>query len=104
MKNCNCIVGNSSSGLLEAPTFKIPAVNIGRRQNSRFRGINVIDVEFNESKIISAINKAMSEEFRDYLDKNCINPYGDGQSSERILDCLVNTKVDEKWLVKMLTY
>ncbi len=104
LKNSKCIVGNSSSGLLEAPTFKVPAVNIGRRQNLRFRGINVIDVDFKVDDIIKAINKAMSADFRNYLIEKCENPYGDGHSSERILDLLMNTKVDEKWLVKKLTY
>ena len=104
LKDSECIVGNSSSGLLEAPTFKIPAVNIGRRQNLRFRGINVIDVEFNVEKIVAAINKAMSSEFKKLLDRDCVNPYGDGHSSEKILDLLMNTRVDEKWLTKKLTY
>lgn len=104
LKNAKCIAGNSSSGLLEAPTFKVPAVNIGRRQNLRFRGINVIDVEFDVDKIKVAIQKAMSDEFRNYLKENCVNPYGDGHSSERILELLMETKVDEKWLIKMLTY
>lgn len=104
LNNSTCIVGNSSSGLLEAPTFKKAAVNIGRRQNQRFRGINVIDVEFNRDSIVAAIKKAMSKEFTDYLEQNCVNPYGDGHSSERILDLLMNIKVDNKWLVKQLTY
>ena len=104
LKNSICIIGNSSSGLLEAPSFKIPAVNIGRRQNLRFRGINVIDCEFNEEDIDVAIKKAMSEEFKEYLQKECENPYGDGHSSERILELLINTKVDEKWIIKNLTY
>jgi GDP/UDP-N,N'-diacetylbacillosamine 2-epimerase (hydrolysing) len=104
LKNCRCIVGNSSSGLLEAPTFKIAAVNIGRRQKNRYRGINVLDVEFDEKQIIEAINRAMSDEFQKYLDLNCVNPYGDGHSSERILELLVNTNADEKWLIKNLTY
>lgn len=104
LKNCKCIVGNSSSGLLEAPTFKTPAVNIGRRQNMRFRGINVIDVDFDENAIISAINKALSEEFIQYLDEKCVNPYGDGKSSQRILKILMNTKVDDMLLIKKLTY
>lgn len=104
LKNSNCIVGNSSSGLLEAPTFKVPAVNIGRRQNLRFRGINVIDVEFDTKQVILAIKKAMSNEFKIYLEENCENPYGDGHSSERILELLMNIEVDEKWLVKKLTY
>lgn len=100
LKNAKCIVGNSSSGLLEAPTFKVPAVNIGRRQNMRFRGINVIDVPFEEEKVVNAIERAMSEEFRNLLQKECFNPYGDGHSSEKILDLLVNTKIDQKLLVK----
>lgn len=104
LKNCTCIVGNSSSGLLEAPTFKIPAVNIGRRQNLRFRGINVIDVDFDAEKIVKAIKKAVSQEFIQYLKENCINPYGDGHSSERILKQLLETKVDDRLLIKHLTY
>lgn len=104
LKNCKCIVGNSSSGLLEAPTFKVAAVNIGRRQNNRFRGINVIDVNWDKKEVLKAMDKAMSKEFNDYLQKECVNPYGDGHSSERILDLLMNTVVDENMLVKMLTY
>lgn len=104
LKNCECIVGNSSSGLLEAPTFNIPAVNIGRRQNLRYRGINVIDVEFDEDEIISAINKATSDEFKQYLENECINPYGDGHSAERVLKLLLEIKKDNKLLVKNLTY
>ncbi len=104
LKHCECIVGNSSSGLLEAPTFKIPAVNIGRRQNMRFRGLNVIDVPFDEERIVAAIKKAMSYDFKEYLIKECRNPYGDGHSSERILELLMNTSLDEKWIVKELTY
>lgn len=104
LKNSLCIVGNSSSGLLEAPTFKVPAVNIGRRQNMRFRGINVIDVPFEVDEVVAAIDKAMSDEFVAYLEKNCENPYGDGHSSERILEVLMNTKVDERLLTKKLTY
>ena len=104
LKNANCIVGNSSSGLLEAPTFNVPAVNIGRRQNMRFRGINVIDVPFEQEKVVEAISKAISNEFHSYLQRECSNPYGDGHSSERILDLLINTKIDQKLLVKKLTY
>ena len=104
LKNSLCIVGNSSSGLLEAPTFKVPAVNIGRRQNMRFRGINVIDVPFEVDEVVAAIDKAMSDEFVAYLEENCENPYGDGHSSERILELLMSTKVDEKLLTKKLTY
>lgn len=104
LKNSSCIVGNSSSGLLEAPTFKVPAVNIGRRQNMRFRGINVIDVSFEIDRIVEAVEKAMGQEFHEYLQKECVNPYGDGHSAERILEIMLNMKKNQQLLVKKLTY
>jgi len=104
LKQARCIVGNSSSGLLEAPTFEVPAVNIGRRQDRRVRGENVIDVpEFEVHAIREAIGRAVSTGFRDSL-RGCKNPYGDGCSSERILDLLQSTPKDDRLLVKQLTY
>lgn len=103
LKEALCIVGNSSSGLLEAPTFKTPSVNIGRRQDMRFRGKNVIDVPFDTEEIKKAIFKATSQEFKEYL-TDCENPYGDGHSSERILDLLTSTIPDSKWMTKKLMY
>jgi GDP/UDP-N,N'-diacetylbacillosamine 2-epimerase (hydrolysing) len=102
--NCKAIVGNSSSGLLEAPTFKVPAVNIGRRQMGRDQGINVINVDFEENKIFEAIQKALSKDFKDYVEAECVNPYGDGHSTERILELLSNTPIDNKLIVKDITY
>lgn len=104
LKYCKCIVGNSSSGLLEAPSFRTPAVNIGRRQDHRYRGNNVIDVSFSRDEIVNAVKKAISSEFGEFLRKNIDYPYGDGHSSEKILRLLMETKVDEKLLVKQLTY
>ena len=104
LKNCKCIVGNSSSGLLEAPTFKVPSVNIGRRQKDRFRGNNVIDVDFDTNDIIDGIKKAISYSFKEYLEVNCENPYGVGNSSQKILDILLETPIDSKLLIKSLTF
>lgn len=104
LKNTKCIVGNSSSGLLEAPTFKTSAVNIGRRQHMRVRGVNVIDVDYDYDQIVKGINKAISKKFRDFLNKKCINPYGDGKSAERIIEILLSTKIDENLLIKNITY
>lgn len=103
LKEALCIVGNSSSGLLEAPTFKTAAVNMGRRQDMRFRGKNVIDVPFEKGKIVDAIERATSPEFQASL-ADCENPYGDGHSSERILDLLLSVSADSRWMVKRLTY
>ena len=104
LKSAQIIVGNSSSGLLEAPTFQVPAINIGRRQKGREQGINVINVDFNKEEIIGAIQKGLSSDFRRNLEKNCQNPYGDGYSSQRILDLLSKTARDSKLLIKDITY
>ena len=66
LKHCACIVGNSSSGLLEAPTFEVPAVNLGRRQEMRLRGANVVDAPFETNCIVEAIETALSPAFRSF--------------------------------------
>jgi len=104
LKHASCIIGNSSSGLLEAPTFKTPAVNLGRRQDKRLRGENVIDAPFEKEAVSLAIQKALSKEFRERLGKNCHNPYGSGDSSEKIIDILLKTDITDKLLIKNLTY
>jgi GDP/UDP-N,N'-diacetylbacillosamine 2-epimerase (hydrolysing) len=104
LKHSKVLVGNSSSGLLEAPTFRTPAINLGRRQMGRDQGINVINSDFEVGKIVKALEKAMSQEFVSEVKNNCINPYGDGRSAERILDLLINTPVDNKLIVKDITY
>lgn len=104
LRSAACIVGNSSSGLLEAPTFKVPAVNLGRRQHQRLQGSNVINAPFEDDAIVAAIRRALSPEFRAALQRDCVNPYGDGHSSERIMRLLMETDISEKLLVKNLTY
>lgn len=103
LKHASAIVGNSSSGLLEAPTFGVPAVNIGRRQADRVAGANVLHVDFDQDAIRRAIESAISPAFRATL-RDCVNPYGDGRSSERILDILLKTPRDDRLLVKRVTY
>ena len=104
LKYASCIVGNSSSGIIEAPTFKVPCVNIGRRQHKRLKTKNVINIlAYNESKIVLAIRKALSKKFRLTLN-NLKNPYGDGKSSNKIVNCLLNTKIDKKLFYKEITY
>ena len=104
LSNAKCIVGNSSSGLLEAPSFKTPAINLGERQRGRLRACNVVDQEYLSDKIVASLNYVLNDsEFRNNL-KSCSNPYGDGYSSERILKILKSTRVDDKLLTKNLTY
>ncbi len=103
LRNTKVIIGNSSSGLLEAPTFNTPAVNIGRRQNDRVQGLNVINCEHDASKITKAIDKAISKNFKKMLNEKCKNPYGDGESSKKILDVIRNTEINNKLIMKDIT-
>lgn len=85
MKECSVLVGNSSSGIIEAPSFGLPVINIGTRQNGRQRGINVIETNYTREKIQSGIKMALFDtEFRKKV-KESANPYGDGKTSERIV-------------------
>lgn len=102
LRSCQAIVGNSSSGLLEAPTFKIPAVNIGRRQNDRVQAANVLNCDFDVEAVRACVSQACSQEFRNSI-QNISNPYGDGHSSERIVDILRKTQRDSVLLTKELT-
>ena len=104
LKYASCIVGNSSSGIIEAPTFKVPCVNVGRRQNKRLRAKNVIDImTYDKDKIAQAINKAISIKFKKSI-HNIKNPYGDGKSSNKIVEHLLNTKIDKDLFFKEITY
>jgi UDP-hydrolysing UDP-N-acetyl-D-glucosamine 2-epimerase len=93
------MVGNSSSGLLEAPSFHLPVVNVGSRQRGRVRAANVIDVEAERAAIAAAIQRATSTEFRQSLD-GLTNPYGDGHAAARIVEVLATTPLDERLLTK----
>ncbi|NMB82152.1 MAG: UDP-N-acetylglucosamine 2-epimerase (hydrolyzing), partial [Ignavibacteria bacterium] len=87
-RNVGALIGNSSSGIHETPTLKIPAINIGTRQQGRERAGNVIDVPYDKIKILEAINKALFDtDFRNYVG-NIKNPYGEGNSAERIVQIL----------------
>jgi len=93
------MVGNSSSGIIEAPSFCLPVVNIGRRQEGRIRARNVIDVGYSRGEIIEGIRRALSREFRESL-RGLENPYGDGYAGERIAHVLSSIPLDEKLLRK----
>jgi UDP-N-acetylglucosamine 2-epimerase (non-hydrolysing)/GDP/UDP-N,N'-diacetylbacillosamine 2-epimerase (hydrolysing) len=87
------LIGNSSSGIMEAASFALPVVNVGMRQQGRERAQNVIDVEPNADAILSAIASARGDDFREGL-RGMINPYGDGHASERIVDVLTKTPLE----------
>lgn len=104
MKNCDVIIGNSSSGILEAPYFKVPVVNVGDRQKGRLRSENIIDVSYETKDIIDGINKSLyDEEFK----HKCIsqdNIYGEGNTSFSIVSILKELDINKKLLSKKLSY
>ena len=97
----DAVVGNSSSGLIEAPSFKIGTINIGDRQKGRLKAKSIIDCDSLKSSILQAFEKLYSEEFESIL-INTNNPYGDGCASERIIKEL--KKVDLKNILKKSFY
>lgn len=93
------LIGNSSSGIIESSSFKLPVINIGTRQLGREKASNVIDVDYNQKEILKAIDYINSDEYQNQLN-NCINPYGDGNASERICDILKNIEITKDLLNK----
>ena len=99
LSHAELMVGNSSSGIIEAPAFELPVVNIGDRQRGRIRAQNVIDVVGCKENISGALNKAVSTEFKSGL-KGMRNPYGEGHSSESIVSRLKGISLDETLIKK----
>ena len=87
MEHAALMLGNSSSGIIEAASFKLPVVNIGSRQDGRIRNKNVIDTGDSIKDIQTGIQKALSRKFRSSLQK-IKNVYGDGRASQRIVSVL----------------
>lgn len=87
LKNVDVVIGNSSSGLVEAPSVPVPTVNMGDRQKGRLKATSVIDCQEKKEAIISAIKRAISPEFKKTL-CNTISPYGSGGTSIKIKEQL----------------
>ncbi len=98
LRQCELLIGNSSAGILEAGTLKIPVVNVGKRQVGRMHGDNVIFCGTDEKEIKIAIRESFSEK-RLKMVKNAINPYGDGTSSKKAIE-LIQTIDFKKLLYK----
>lgn len=102
LKHFSVMIGNSSSGLTEAPSFHLPVVNIGDRQRGRVRAKNIIDVPRDQDAIEKGIKRALSSRFRTSL-RGMRNPYDrfhDGRASERIKDVLRDVEVTGELLKK----
>jgi GDP/UDP-N,N'-diacetylbacillosamine 2-epimerase (hydrolysing) len=104
MKLARVMVGNSSSGTIDAPIFRLPVVNVGTRESVRENAGNKIFVTNDRKEITGAIKKALSDKkFLAHVEK-CKSPYGNGKAGEKIVKVLKKVKVDNKLLEKHLTY
>lgn len=83
MKYARCVVGNSSSGIIESPSLHVPTVNIGDRQKGRLRAGYVIDTPMEEGHLENAIRMALSDKGQQFAHA-AVNPYGDGHAAQRI--------------------
>lgn len=103
-KEAAVIVGNSSSAVIEAASFRTPVVTVGLRESDREKGKNVISVGYDRRSIKKAIEKSLYD--RKYLNslKNLKNPWGDGRASERIIKVIKNLSLGEKLINKRLDY
>lgn len=101
IRNTSALIGNSSMGILEAPFYKIPVINIGNRQKGRLNAGNVEFVQYDKNMIINHLEKACLD--KKYLEniKSLSNPFGSENSAKNIVDVFNNIDLnDPKWLIK----
>jgi len=104
LTHSSMLVGNSSSGIHETPTFNIPTINIGTRQSGRLRADNVVDVGYDRDEIERAIDMCLhSQEFLEIC-RRCKNPYGEGDSAPKIVRLLKEINIGRNIIQKRITY
>ncbi len=99
LRQASLLIGNSSSGIMEAASFAVPVVNVGVRQQGRERARNVLDAPATPEAILESVTTAGTDEFRRSL-TGMENPYGDGNSARRIVDVLASVSLNEELLIK----
>ncbi len=103
LKHSCMVIGNSSSGIVEAPSLGIPTVNIGDRQKGRIQADSIINCEPTSEDIIRAMEEALTDDFRSKA-KQVVNPYGDGNTSTRIVRILEGFLDNERPSLKKRFY
>jgi GDP/UDP-N,N'-diacetylbacillosamine 2-epimerase (hydrolysing) len=99
LNHCKLLIGNSSSGIIESPSFNKYSINIGNRQNERFQSNMTLNCGYGFEDIQKTIQKGLKSRRR----KKILNPYGDGNSSEKIIKILERIKIGKKLIEKKLT-
>ena len=103
LPHCKFLIGNSSSGLLEAPYFKIPTINVGDRQKGRILHQSIINCECDENKIVAAIKKAGDKIFKKKI-QGMKFKLGDGNAAKQIISVLTSIELGQKLLVKKMDF
>lgn len=98
------VVGNSSSGVKETPSFGIPCVNVGPRQEGRLRAENVIDTPYGRQPVAAAVRLALYDETTRARARHCRHPYGDGRCGEIVAEALATVDLGPRLLRKRMTY
>lgn len=104
MNLADVMVGNSSGGLIETPSFDLPVVDVGPRQTGRQRASNTVQVPHDAEEIRAAAERCLSDEEIRREARNCENPYNHGGAGERIAERLATVSIDEKLLQKKLAF
>ena len=104
LRHADVLIGNSSSGIIEAPSLGLPVVNIGSRNVGREHSENIIFVDADREEVVRAVEKALYDEgFKEKV-KHCRSPYGDGKARGRIIKILKELSIDDKLMRKRITY
>lgn len=98
------LLGNSSSGILEAPFLRLPVVNVGNRQKQRQHSENILFVDCKKELILDAIDKAINDDEFLEICKNCSNPYGNGYSGKKIAHIIAETEINSELINKQISY
>ncbi len=104
LKYARCLIGNTSSGLIEALSFGLPFALVGNRQEGRGRGDNVLAVPAQKEKILRAVKKTSNDNMFLKKVKRCKNPFGDGKASVRIRKILERLSLEDAKAGKRMTY
>jgi len=104
LKAVDILIGNSSSGIIEAAAFQKPVVNVGGRQQGRVRSDNVLSVEPKKKEILNAVNMITQDALFQKKCKQCVNIFGDGHASEKIIEILKTIDISPDFIKKQITY
>lgn len=104
LKYADVMVGNSSSGIMEAPSYYLPVINLGTRQDGREQSNNILNVNHDKDLIKQAIETCLYDETFIQQVNECVNPYGDGKTGERIANILADIEINNTLIQKKIVY